>query len=175
MQCRDHWHYLSKDNFWCPLCQKGLDKRLKGLWSGQRTNDPLKRFPCYLKAFMNKWLFTYFCLSESLVRDEDRSLPFLFCTIPLLSKPIDDKSGSPSWFTLVLSAGEESETCVPLVQFYCKINFVFLSNVFQDNNHIEGNIYPTVHLCFFFFFDHQSSFLFTAIGWISMQWYLDEM
>lgn len=108
MQYRAHWHRLSKDKFGCPLCQKGLDIRLKGLSSGQRSNNPLKMCPCYLKAFMNKWLFTYFCLSGSLVHDvrlgpSPFSLPFCPC---VLSKPKDVRVDHPHGSRVVRGRGE---------------------------------------------------------------------
>lgn len=62
---------LWEDKF-CPLCQKkGLEKRLKGLLSGQRPKQSSEKV---LKAFMNKWLFTYFCLSGQQVHEEDVKL-----------------------------------------------------------------------------------------------------
>lgn len=51
--------------------KKGLEKRLKGLLSGQRPKQSSEKV---LKAFMNKWLFTYFCLSGQQVHEEDVKL-----------------------------------------------------------------------------------------------------
>lgn len=99
-----------------------------------------------------------FSFSGSLVHDETAKLglslwilPFvLHITDPgVLCKPPDVRVDHCDAHSLCCQRFRKVKikNQTALYRFSFLVILMFLSSVFQDKNHIEGNIYPTVHLC----------------------------